>query len=65
MLKQVLLGAVVALTAGPALAQTELPAPPAGPTIVQCNQGYQDGMPWTRQAFTAHCVKLRASNQGK
>ena len=65
MLKLTLLGAVVALTAGPALAQTQLPAPPAGPTIVECNQGYQEGMPWSRQEFTAHCVRLRAANQGK
>lgn len=49
-----------------ALAQTTTTPPaPAGPTVVQCNQGYQDGMPWTREAFTKACVDLKAKDAGR
>lgn len=52
--------------ASSALAQTTpAPPPPTGPTIVQCNQGYKDGMPWTREQFTKACVDLQAKNSGK
>jgi len=41
-----------------ALAQTA-PPPPAGPTMVQCEQGWKQGSQWTKDQFEAACVKLR------
>ncbi len=49
-----------------AVAQTRTPPPPPkGPTVVQCNQGYKEGMGWTRQQFTQACRKLKRSNIGR
>jgi hypothetical protein len=49
--------------ASAALAQTT-PAPPVGPTKVQCDQGYKEGSQWTKEQFTAACDKLR-QGQGR
>jgi hypothetical protein len=35
------------------------------PTSAQCNAGYKQGMPWTKQQFTAACAKVKAKDQGK
>lgn len=59
-----IMGAMTAV----ATAQTKQPAPPPPapqPTVVQCNQGYKDGMQWTKQQFTEACAKLKAKSQGK
>lgn len=58
---------------GSAAAQTTPTQPPptqpipgsSGPTLVQCNQGYTQGMPWTQAEFTAACAKLKESDKGR
>ena len=60
---------VSALLAGAALAQaTTTPVAPIPgtlqPTVVQCNQGWKDGMAWTKEQFTKACVDLKAKNSG-
>jgi hypothetical protein len=30
---------------------------------MQCQDGYKDGMQWTRDQFTAACAKLRESKK--
>ena len=43
-----------------ALAQSPTSSPPpAGPTEVQCSEGYKDGMSWTREQFTKACADLK------
>ena len=46
-------------TFGPVLAQTSpAPPPPLGPTAVQCQDGYKEGMQWSKEAFTKACADL-------
>ncbi|MGE0697967.1 MAG: hypothetical protein AB7O57_02620 [Hyphomicrobiaceae bacterium] len=48
------------------LAQAQnAPKLPSTPTAAQCTTGYKAGMPWTKQQFTAACVKVTAKSQGK
>lgn len=52
---------ITLFAAGAALAQTTITKPPPeGPTVVQCNQGYKEGMNWTRDEFTKACAALKA-----
>lgn len=53
---------ITALAAGTAIAQTTTtpPPPPLGPTEVQCNQGFKEGMGWTREQFAKACADLAA-----
>ena len=39
--------------------QGTAPPPPTGPTEMQCQEGYKEGMQWTRDQFTSACLKLR------
>ena len=55
---------LVTLPAAAFAQQQPAPPPPAGPTVVQCNQGYKDGMQWTKEQFAAACLRLKQKNQG-
>lgn len=59
--------AVFAGLTSAALAQTTPPPAPTPevPTLAQCNEGYKDGMTWTKEQFEQACLKVRAGNQGK
>ena len=60
MLKTIITTCATAFVASAAFAQTgTAPQPPMGPTEMQCQEGYKDGMQWTRDQFTAACAKLR------
>ena len=49
---------------GSALAQTtQAPPPPAGPTDLQCREGYKAGMQWTQAEFTKACADLSATKK--
>jgi len=49
---------------GSALAQTtQAPPPPAGPTDLQCRDGYKAGMQWTQAEFTKACADLSATKK--
>lgn len=48
-----------ALAATTAFAQTTSPPPPISPTEIQCNQGFQEGMGWTREQFVKACAELK------
>ena len=37
-------------------------APAAGPTQVQCNAGWKEGMAWSREDFTKACAKFKSVN---
>jgi hypothetical protein len=63
MLKAIVTTCAVALFTTAALAQGTAPQPPMGPTEMQCQEGYKDGMQWTRDQFTAACAKLRESKK--
>jgi hypothetical protein len=39
--------------------QGTAPAPPAGPTAAQCQQGWKQGQKWTKQQFEAACLKMK------
>jgi len=43
--------------------QGSTPPPPSGPTQVQCQEGYKQGMQWTKQQFEAASLKLKESNK--
>lgn len=58
MLKAMVMTCAVAFSTA-VLAQGTAPQPPIGPTEMQCQEGYKDGMQWTRDQFTAACAKLR------
>lgn len=58
MFKVATAASVLAIIAGSAFAQTT-PAPPVGPTAVECNQGWKEGSQWTKEQFTAACLKLK------
>ena len=63
-MKSVLAVVFTLATFGPVLAQTTAaPPPPAGPTELQCRDGYKDGMQWTRDAFTKACADLNAQKK--
>jgi hypothetical protein len=62
MLKAIVVMCAAALSTS-ALAQGTAPQPPIGPTEMQCQEGYKDGMQWTRDQFTAACAKLRDSKK--
>ena len=55
------------LASGAVLAQSTPPAPlppaPTGPTIVQCNQPWKEGMGWTQEQFAKACQDLRDRNK--
>lgn len=56
--------AFAGLFSGTVIAQTTTaPPPPAGPTAIQCREGWKDGMPWNKEAFEAACAKLRQSEK--
>ena len=38
--------------------QQTAPPPPAGPTAVDCQQGWKEGSRWTQEQFTAACTKI-------
>jgi hypothetical protein len=60
MLKAIATIAAAALISTAAVAQQgTAPPPPTGPTEMQCQDGYKEGMQWTRDQFTAACTKLR------
>jgi hypothetical protein len=59
MTKTTILAACAAALLSSAAVAQRLPPPPEGPTVVECNQGYNANMPWTLQEFTTACAKLR------
>jgi hypothetical protein len=59
MLKAIVVMCAAAVVSTAALAQGSAPQPPMGPTEMQCQEGYKQGMQWTRDEFTAACAKLR------
>jgi hypothetical protein len=59
MLKAIAMTAAAVLVSTAALAQGTAPQPPMGPTEMQCQEGYKEGMQWTRDQFTAACAKIR------
>lgn len=63
MLKAIVLMCAAAVVSTAALAQGTAPQPPMGPTEMQCQEGYKEGMQWTRDQFTAACAKLRESKK--
>ena len=64
MLKAIATTAAAALISTAAVAQQgTAPQPPMGPTEMQCQEGYKEGMQWTRDQFTAACEKLRESKK--
>jgi hypothetical protein len=63
MLKAIVVAGAAAVMSSAALAQGTAPQPPIGPTEMQCQDGYKDGMQWTRDQFTAACAKLRESKK--
>jgi hypothetical protein len=64
MLKAIVTTCAAALLSTAALAQTgTAPPPPTGPTAMQCQEGYKDGMQWTRDQFISACAKLNESKK--
>lgn len=55
--------ALAALVATAAIAQTPAPPPPAGPTAQECDKGWHEGLPWTKQAFLKACEELRKQSK--
>jgi hypothetical protein len=35
------------------------PPPPAGPTAVECQQGWKEDSRWTKAQFEAACLKIK------
>ena len=64
MQKFVMAACALGLLSGSALAQkATTPPPPAGPTDVQCQQGWKQGMKWTKDQFQQACMKMKDSKK--
>ena len=62
MIKFIAAAFATSILATSVVAQTA-PPPPAGPTIVECQNGYKDGMQWTKDQFEQACAKLRQGSK--
>lgn len=63
-MKSVLAVVFTLATFGPVLAQTTAaPPPPLGPTALQCQEGYKQGMQWSQEEFTKACADLSAQKK--
>jgi hypothetical protein len=62
MLKATVVMCALAVVSTAALAQGSAPQPPMGPTEMQCQEGYKEGMQWTRELNWA--VQSQSSRRG-
>jgi hypothetical protein len=63
MLKAIVTTCAMTALATAAIAQQPTPAPPIGPTALECQNGYKPGMQWTHDEFVSACAKLREGKQ--